>query len=189
LKQRLFSIAAAVSLVLCIASVAVRPRSNRSTDLLEFARYADESHYHFLFVTSSRSLLNVCVGANTAIGTWAPKPGCTFVAVDPSEQYVEVEPTSWFRRLGFDYFPFQRSPTGWSVAFCVPVWCLTLITAMTPGLAVIWWSQRRRRSARGLCVSCGYDLRGTPERCPECGTAPRRQPHNQPTMKPDCRQV
>ena len=52
----------------------------------------------------------------------------------------------------------------------VPYWFAMLLTLPLPLFIV---TRRMRRSCAilsGRCAKCGYDLRASPERCPECGT-------------------
>jgi hypothetical protein len=53
-----------------------------------------------------------------------------------------------------------------------PLWPLILATIILPMITlrrVISDYRRRRRHGAALCPQCGYDLRASLERCPECG--------------------
>lgn len=80
------------------------------------------------------------------------------------------------RRAGFEWLRYRPRNGSYSFTYLiVPHWALLILAAgplaiVLPG--VIRAARGRRRDRAGLCIACGYDLRGsTSGTCPECGTA------------------
>jgi hypothetical protein len=81
----------------------------------------------------------------------------------------------YFRAWG--WFEFKLGDGGWDHYFAhilIPFWFMFLCTALLPAARLRAWVKRRRRRAAGQCPACGYDLRATPDRCPECGRKANR---------------
>jgi hypothetical protein len=99
--------------------------------------------------------------------------------------YYQGWPQSWwpypeeeYRLLGFStgsdiaHRWDSRRDLATSIFECwwtIPYWFVVGVSALLP-LFTVWKSHRRAKP--GKCAHCGYDLRATPRRCPECGRIP-----------------
>jgi hypothetical protein len=87
-------------------------------------------------------------------------------------------------RLGVGYYSGLNQSTGRYVRLLrVPLWIPAIMFTVLPALWFRMVVRERKRRREGFCPKCGYDLRATPQRCPECGELPAvRLPHN-PAMQ------
>ena len=173
----LFTLAAAVSAVLCVALCVLWARSYRASD-----RVIWRGPRGWRAASSAQGRLEVSL----LVADWSDHPELFH---GPKYQSDAARPPFDYLRLlggsagdrdssreygGFAWHEKRNTPRGTLHAMgTAPFWGLALVTALLPlGRAVIWRRSvvRRRRGRRlGLCPACGYDLRATPGRCPECG--------------------
>jgi len=166
------------SLLLLLATLSLWGRSYRKSD--GFNRYrrdlAGANTYHDttgIFVTRGMVGGGYLRMYLPATQDWPADARWRFSTVD-------AQPVSWAHRfwvLGFGYWntklprtpAFQRMDV---VGVTIPLWFVAMLFAIAPGAAArrLWHERRRRRRvAAGLCAACGYDVRASSERCPECG--------------------
>ena len=74
-----------------------------------------------------------------------------------------------FHRLGDPDGLFRDSVPFAFVLVRFPLWAPLAAVLVPWAVALARRRRRRSREHRGLCPECGYDLRATPAKCPECG--------------------
>jgi hypothetical protein len=198
-RRRLLNLLTTLSLLLCVAAGVLWVRSYWNYDAVTFRWNPDAGPGHTssgLAVRGSshpgRIWLYVLRVADADGAFWQNEVfvngGDGSYTAGDGAAAIEIASLHYIERMGERprWFTWQRSahaPTFRArgtaartvdLSIAVPHWAVLVLTAALPlarwrairsGVCQIW----RGRSVTGRCVQCGYDLRATPERCPECG--------------------
>jgi hypothetical protein len=186
---RLFlSAATLLSLLLCVAMLVLWARSYRVGEAVHYMplNLADPLADDEFYARSGKGGVRFTHDKWAAWELGTRKPSRPFFDRQLLKYYA-FPPTSshslnrtWFDHWGFEWSGYEEpiSPTsvGSGIVYernlVIPYWALAAVTGALPFASALRWRRRRlrrNRAAHGLCPTCGYDLRATPERCPECG--------------------
>ncbi|MDB5356644.1 MAG: hypothetical protein JWN24_3097 [Phycisphaerales bacterium] len=174
----LFTSAAALSLLLCVGTCVMWARSYQTNDELVWL-----NKHGWRRVALARGYVEVKVFLcklwkepdasyglkyyrHRACGPEDYLVEVNLVELEQDDRYVE------WGKMGFAWHSLRRSDGTLHALAVAPFWFIAAATVVLP----LGWTARRWRSRIrgriGRCAACGYDLRATPDRCPECGTVP-----------------
>jgi hypothetical protein len=182
LARHLFTLCSAVSLALCVAACLMWHRSAYHVSTLVLRHAPEQGAVRVWGLSSAGGGLHLVsqLYGGRAYGE-PPKRRAWEMAV-PRRLSGDVFGQPDVRFAGFTYQrekPYGYLP-GQPESWRVPYGFVVALTALAPGAhALTAWRRRRARlkaAGAGLCAACGYDLRASPDRCPECGAAAGRGP-------------
>jgi hypothetical protein len=149
-KRRVFNVLTAVSLAACAATAALWARSYVCFDSVSWST-AD----HGWRLVSFRGQFAFASVTHLSLGNGF------LIGAQPRRPLPETDDS---------FFGFAVHSSTGNFEWCVvtfPHWSLALAFAVPGALRAV----RPRAKIPGACRHCGYDLRATPDRCPECGTS------------------
>ena len=155
MTRRVLNLLSVLSLLPCLISSLLWVRSYRYTDWFAWPWSATR---HAQLYSAYGGLSYFDLSTRTP-GEWVS---------GYSNRYIE--PKDRNGSLAGNGFAGFRVYHGGKVRFwTAPYWFIGGVTALWPLARLARARRARRRRASHQCPSCGYDLRATPERCPECG--------------------
>jgi len=153
-RRRLFNGLTSASLLLSVIAIVFWVRGRIVNDEVYF-----NVHSHLIIAGSFPNHFD-------AIFYCAANYRGRLVEVFAHDKRVPPMPEFWTFRL-------NANSHRWEVA--IPWWQFLLVGLALPGIATSRWVRRSQAIRNGRCLTCGYDLRATPDRCPECGTIPPKK--------------
>jgi hypothetical protein len=184
-KRQLFNFAAGVSLGLCIPVILLWALGARREAGIRGMYCSGDSFYAQLTAHNHIVSFDVVAGRH-----WPKMRAVHFPAL--TSGFGVVRRGEWGATLGdLPPLPGNMAFTGVSldgaagsthspagrvrvITIAADSWLVLLVLLV---LAWLFRTLAKRRSlSGGACANCGYDLRATPDRCPECGAMPSASP-------------
>ena len=165
-----------LSLLLCFTTATLAVRSYwtcdavvRTEHFVEADRSARLEQQILIAYRGRLAWVRVTQGYNAPLSSQPPQKSWSYKAWRPTNVGTVLDTGEWWLGFGRNRNALARSSPADALAFeRVPAWFVALLFAIAPAVGLRrWW--RRKRFPAGACQVCGYDLRATPDRCPECG--------------------
>jgi hypothetical protein len=160
-----------LSLLLCLAAAGLCGRRYWRADKMDWTRaFHPAAERPFVGLASSRG------GVTIHFGIFSSGPRSRWVNSGWDWDTYAHSPIAYPARGVANRFGFGlrsgANSFGRRGVVVFPAWLPTAVFAALPLVRGALFVRRRRRVREGCCRKCGYDLRATPDRCPECGAEP-----------------